>query len=160
MFFSRSGVSDSATPWTVARQGPPSMGFPGKNTGVGWHFLLQGIFPTQGSNLSTLLGRQILYHWATSKALCPYAVQHILRAYFKNFLNLIFTVYWSRVDLQCRAGLRYTAKWLYTYIHIYAFFFRFLITVYWADFPVLYIRPCWLSYTQKCIYVNSRCVIN
>ena len=24
--------------------------FPGKNTGVGCHFLLQGIFPTQGSN--------------------------------------------------------------------------------------------------------------
>ena len=23
---------------------------PGKNTGVGYHFLLQGIFPTQGSN--------------------------------------------------------------------------------------------------------------
>ena len=28
---------------------------PGKNTGVGCHFLLQGIFPTQGSNLSLLL---------------------------------------------------------------------------------------------------------
>ena len=27
--------------------------FPGKNTGVGSHFLLQGIFPTQGSNEST-----------------------------------------------------------------------------------------------------------
>ena len=27
------------------------MHFPGKNTGVGCHFLLQGIFPTQGSNL-------------------------------------------------------------------------------------------------------------
>ena len=27
---------------------------PGKNTGVGCHFLLQGIFPTQGSNLSLL----------------------------------------------------------------------------------------------------------
>ena len=25
---------------------------PGKNTGVGCHDLLQGIFPTQGSNLS------------------------------------------------------------------------------------------------------------
>ena len=25
--------------------------FPGKNTGVGCHFLLQGIFPTQGSSL-------------------------------------------------------------------------------------------------------------
>ena len=28
--------------------------FPGKNTWVGWHFLLQGIFPTQGSNLHLL----------------------------------------------------------------------------------------------------------
>ena len=30
--------------------------FPGKNTRVGYHFLLQGIFPTQGSNLC-------LQHW-------------------------------------------------------------------------------------------------
>ena len=36
--------------------------FPGKNTGVGCHFLLQGLFPTQGLNLRLLLGRQILYH--------------------------------------------------------------------------------------------------
>ena len=35
---------------------------PGKNTGMGYHFLLQGIFPTQGSNLDLLLCRQILYH--------------------------------------------------------------------------------------------------
>ena len=28
--------------------------FPGKNTGVGWPFLLQGIFLTQGSNLHHL----------------------------------------------------------------------------------------------------------
>ena len=34
---------------------------PGKNTGVGCHFLLRGIFPTQGSNSHLLLGRQILY---------------------------------------------------------------------------------------------------
>ena len=27
---------------------------PGKNTGVGCHFLLQGVFPTQGSNLCLL----------------------------------------------------------------------------------------------------------
>ena len=44
------------------------MGFTGKNTGVGCHFLLQGIFLTQGSNLLLLLGRRILYHWATRKA--------------------------------------------------------------------------------------------
>ena len=36
--------------------------FPGKNTGVGGHSLLQGIFPTQGSNLHLLHCRQILYH--------------------------------------------------------------------------------------------------
>ena len=34
---------------------------PGKNTGVGCHFLLQGIFPTQGSNLGLPHCRQILY---------------------------------------------------------------------------------------------------
>ena len=34
---------------------------PGKNTGVGCHFLLQGIFPTQGSNPGLLHCRQILY---------------------------------------------------------------------------------------------------
>ena len=38
------------------------MDFPGKNTGVGCHFLLQGIFPNQGSNPSLLHCRQILYH--------------------------------------------------------------------------------------------------
>ena len=35
---------------------------PGKNTGVGCHALLQGIFPTQGSNPSLPYCRQILYH--------------------------------------------------------------------------------------------------
>ena len=35
---------------------------PGKNTGVGCHALLQGIFPTQGLNPAILHGRRILYH--------------------------------------------------------------------------------------------------
>ena len=35
---------------------------PGKNTGVDCHFLLQGIFLTQGSNLGLLHCRQTLYH--------------------------------------------------------------------------------------------------
>ena len=37
-------------PRTVAHQTPLPRGFPGENTGVGYHFLLQGIFLTQGSN--------------------------------------------------------------------------------------------------------------
>ena len=46
----------------VAHQDPLSVRFFGKNTGVGCHFLLQGIFQIQGSNLGLLHCRQILYH--------------------------------------------------------------------------------------------------
>ena len=55
-----------ATPWTVANQHPLSMGFPGKSTRAGCHFLLQRILPTQGSKLRLL--RCILYHWTTREA--------------------------------------------------------------------------------------------
>ena len=44
-------VSNSAIPWTAAHQAPLSMGFSRQEAGVGCHFLLQGIFLTQGSNL-------------------------------------------------------------------------------------------------------------
>ena len=57
-----------ATQWTVAHQAPPSIDCPGKNTGVGNHFLLHGIFLTQGSNSVSCIGRQILYHWAMREA--------------------------------------------------------------------------------------------
>ena len=39
-----------ATPWTAAHQAYLTMDFPGKNTGICCHFLLQGIFHTQGLN--------------------------------------------------------------------------------------------------------------
>ena len=48
---SRSVMSDSFQPyglWTASLLCP--LDFSGKNTGVGCHFLLQGIFPTQDSN--------------------------------------------------------------------------------------------------------------
>ena len=38
------------------------MDFPGKNTGVVSHVILQGIFPTQGLNPGLLHCRWILYH--------------------------------------------------------------------------------------------------
>ena len=49
------------TPWTAPHQAPLSMGFPRQNTGVHCHFLLQGIFLTQGSTLDLLNFRWILY---------------------------------------------------------------------------------------------------
>ena len=45
--------------------------FPGKYTEMSSHFLLQGIFPTEGSNprfLYLLCCRWILYHWAGREA--------------------------------------------------------------------------------------------
>ena len=60
---SRSVVSDSLRPHRLqpARFLSP-WNSPGKNTGVGCHALLQGIFPTQGSNPGLPHCRQILYH--------------------------------------------------------------------------------------------------
>ena len=52
-------VSDSL--WSmdcIGHQAPP-WNFPGKNTGLGCHFLFQGIFPTPGLNLRLLC----LLHW-------------------------------------------------------------------------------------------------
>ena len=51
-----------ATPWTIAHQVFLSMESLGKNTRVGCHSLLQGIFLTQGSIPGLLHCRQILYH--------------------------------------------------------------------------------------------------
>ena len=50
-----------ATQWTVTHQAPLSMEFSNKNTRVGCHALLQGIFPSQGSNWNLLHCRWILY---------------------------------------------------------------------------------------------------
>ena len=57
---SSSVMSDSATPWIVARLLCPCDS-PGNNSGVGCHSILQGIFPTQESNPGLLHCRQILY---------------------------------------------------------------------------------------------------
>ena len=57
-----SAVSDSLRPVDCS---PPDSSVhgdgPGKNTGVGCHALLHGIFPDQGSNLGLLHCRWILY---------------------------------------------------------------------------------------------------
>ena len=47
-------VFDSATLWAIALQAPCPWDFPGKDTGVDCYSLLQGMFPTQGSNLCLL----------------------------------------------------------------------------------------------------------
>ena len=54
---------------------PSPWNFPGKNTGVGCHFLLEEIFLSQGSGSHKptscvfCAGRQVLYNWATREVL-------------------------------------------------------------------------------------------
>ena len=59
-YYSLSCIQLFETSWTARLLCPWNS--PGKNTGVGSHSLLQGIFLTQGLNLSLLHCRQILYH--------------------------------------------------------------------------------------------------
>ena len=59
------------TPWAVACQPPLSMGFSRQETGVGCHFLLQGIFPSQSLNLGLLHWRLILYWLSQERILAP-----------------------------------------------------------------------------------------
>ena len=60
--------------------------FPGKNTGLGCHFLFQGIFPTQGLNSHFLLCRWLLYQQTSWEA-------HCLKPVF--FFKLYFYVFCS-----------------------------------------------------------------
>ena len=64
--------------------------FPGKNTRVDCHFLLQEIFPNQGSNMGLLCllnCRQILYHYTPGKLLQPVKAISIFNLY------LIMSIY-------------------------------------------------------------------
>ena len=60
---------------------------PGKNTGVGCHSLLQGIFPTQGSNPGLLHCRHILYHLSHQGS--PSTTVYLLNVLRKSFLHVL-----------------------------------------------------------------------
>ena len=55
--------------------------FPGKNTGVGCHFLLQGIFLTQGLNPGLPHCRQMLYRLSHQGRFLRYCVNFLLLLY-------------------------------------------------------------------------------
>ena len=66
------------------------MDFPGKNTGEGCHFLHQGIFPTQGLNLSLLY----LLHWQANSLLLghlgsPVIHMRLVRKFIQIFHKII-----------------------------------------------------------------------
>ena len=80
--------------------------FQGKSTGVGYHFLLQGIFPTQESNPGLSHCRQTLYrlshqgtliqiplHSIGSCGLCKFRHFNSAMKFFKVLKNIISTIH-------------------------------------------------------------------
>ena len=70
-----------------------SRDFPGKNTGVGCHFLLQGVFPTQGSNSLFL---HLLYWQVDFLPLRHLGSQHLI-FYTRWHLKYIASYKWQHV---------------------------------------------------------------
>ena len=78
-WFSRQVMSDSHFLMDCSLPGSSVHGIlPGKNTGVGCHFLLQGIFLTQGSKPSLLRCRWILHPLSHqgSPGFCPGVIKN------------------------------------------------------------------------------------
>ena len=102
--------------WSVASNSLKSFGlsptrllcswdFSGKNTRVGCHFLLQGIFPTQGSNPHLLHCRRILY-----------PLIHLETKQYKMYFNLKIDMFNCRVWLlNCQTWLKMAFKFAKTY---------------------------------------------
>ena len=83
--------------------------FPGKNTGVGCHALLQGIFPTQGSNPHLLR----LLHWQVgSLPLAPPGKSSALNSFLLHFFCYdsspytvsLYGVHWLSIFLSFSFG--------------------------------------------------------
>ena len=74
----------------------PSWNTPGKNTRVGSYFLLQGIFPTQESNMGFLHCRKILYHlthqWSKGHCIQYLIIIHNGKEYEK-FFSFSYSLY-------------------------------------------------------------------
>ena len=76
---------------------------PGKNTGVGGHALLQGIFPDQGSNSGLPHCRRILYHLSPQGSSVTYSFWCICKCgHFLNFPSkLILLLHRNASEFQC-----------------------------------------------------------
>ena len=100
---------------------------PGKNTGVGCHALLQGIFPTQGSNPGVPHCRCIIYHLSHQKS--PRILKWVAYSFYRGSLQ---PRKWT--EDSCIAG-RFLTSWAtreaplysstsvkYVFLHVVLFF--------------------------------------
>ena len=169
-------------PWTVAPQAPLFMGFSkqewNSSTGMGCHALLQGIFPTQGSNLGLLHCRQILLlSEPPGKPLEPFFIlkRELKTVFFKGTQSSTVLLYssapindftkWNQENL---GFTKWTHGWekavvvvwmwqsppLAFFLEVFFFFFdvNHLWSLYWICYniaSILYFR----------VFLAARCVI-
>ena len=96
---------------------------PGQNTGVGRLSLLQGIFPTQGSNPSLPHCRQILYQLSHRENPMLFLQSRTTLHYLFIFFLIYYLLEYS--DLQHCVSFCYKANrisYTYTYIHSFSDF--------------------------------------
>ena len=94
----------SILPWRIPRTDEPARllcpwDFPGKNTGVGHHFLLQGIFPTQALNPGPR-SKHLLISWLQSPSAVILLLLLLLLSHF-SCVRLCVTL-WT---VACKAPL-------------------------------------------------------
>ena len=94
-------MSDSfLTSWTGAHQAFLSVGFPRQAYWKACHFLLQGIFLAQGSNLCLLHCRQIPYTWASEETRKDHFCRSVTQSCLTH-LTRLFTISQSLLKLMC-----------------------------------------------------------
>ena len=106
LVLSHSVLSHSLQPHGLQPTGSSIHGnSPGKSTGVGCHALLQGIFPTQGSNPGLPHFKQILY-WLSSPGRPYWTSRSYLRPFHKVSLLLEMLVLHSHYPPNFKSQLK------------------------------------------------------
>ena len=131
---SRSVVS---TPWTIAYQAPPSMGFSRQEYWSGLPFPSPGkkIFPTQGSNLGLPHCRQTLYRLG----------HHVIPKYYRYW-------YISSSDIWFLLSKYLGVELLGHMVHSVRnlkLFFIVVVPFYWTMYKLLPLHPCHHFYCLK-----------
>ena len=114
-------MSNSGTPWTVARQAPLSMEFSRPEYCNGYsHSLLQGIFPTQGLNPGLLHCRQILYHLnhQRSPSICVSFLERSIKTRIILWVLVALVLIWSLHGRGTKSFVKVIGVWLPSFYKI------------------------------------------
>ena len=93
---------------------------PGQNTVMSSHFLLQGIFPTQGLNPGLLHGRQILYHLnhQRSPSICVSFLERSIKTRIILWVFVASVLIWSLHGRGTKSFVKVIGVWLSSFYKI------------------------------------------